>query len=97
MSTVDDRPRDMLVRTEGDERDSVRLSVKDVGVGFDPHTMDQLFEAFYSTKNDGMGVGLSVSRSIIENHQGRLWAVLNDGPGATFSFAVPSRPRTAVH
>jgi signal transduction histidine kinase len=97
MSTVDDRPRDMLIRTERDESDSVRLSVTDVGVGFDPHAMDQLFDAFYSTKNDGMGVGLSVSRTIIENHQGRLWAVLNDGPGATFSFAVPSRPHTAAH
>ncbi len=94
MRTVDDRPRDMLVKTERDEGDSTRLSVKDAGVGFDPQTIDRLFEAFYSTKNDGMGVGLSVSRSIIENHQGRLWAVLNDGPGATFSFSVPSRPRT---
>jgi signal transduction histidine kinase len=69
----------------------VRLSVKDAGVGFDPQTTAKLFEAFYSTKDDGMGVGLSVSRSIIENHQGRLWAVLNDGPGATFSFTVPCR------
>jgi PAS domain S-box-containing protein len=97
MSTVDDRPRDMLIRTERDEGDSVRFSVKDTGVGFDPHTIDKLFEAFYSTKNDGMGVGLSVSRSIIENHQGRLWAVLNDGPGATFSFTVPSRPHTTAN
>jgi PAS domain S-box-containing protein len=96
MSSVDDRPRDMLIRTERDEGDSVRLSVKDTGVGFDPHTIDTLFEAFYTTKNDGMGVGLSVSRSIIENHRGRLWAVLNDGPGATFSFSVPSRPHTAA-
>jgi PAS domain S-box-containing protein len=96
MNTVDDRPRDLLIRTEREEGDWVRLSVKDAGVGFDPHTMDQLFEAFYSTKNDGMGVGLSVSRSIIENHQGRLCAVLNDGPGATFSFSVPCRTHTAV-
>jgi PAS domain S-box-containing protein len=96
MSTVDDRPRDLLVRTERDEGDWVRLSVKDAGVGFDPHTIDQLFEAFYSTKDDGLGVGLSVSRSIVENHQGRLWAVLNDGPGATFSFSVPSRTQTAA-
>ena len=91
MNTVDDRPRDLLIGTEREEGDWVRLSVKDAGVGFDPQTMDKLFEAFYSTKNDGMGVGLSVSRSIIENHQGRLWAVLNEGPGATFSFSVPSR------
>jgi PAS domain S-box-containing protein len=97
MSTVDDRPRDMLIRTVADEGDSVRLSVTDTGVGFDPHTIDKLFEAFYSTKNDGMGVGLSVSRCIIENHQGRLWAVLNDGPGATFSFSVPYRPHTTAH
>jgi PAS domain S-box-containing protein len=90
MSTVNDRPRDLLVRTERDS-DCVRVSVTDAGVGFDPQSQDRLFEAFYSTKDDGMGVGLSVSRSIIENHQGRLWAVLNDGPGATFSFAVPCR------
>ena len=96
MNTVDDRPRELLIRTEREEGDCVRLSVKDAGVGFDPHTMDQLFEAFYTTKNDGMGVGLSVSRSIIENHQGRLWAVLNDGPGATFSFAVPCRTHSTA-
>jgi PAS domain S-box-containing protein len=95
MNTVDDRPRDLLIRTEREAGDVVRLSVKDAGIGFDPQHMDKLFEAFYSTKNDGMGVGLSVSRSIIERHQGRLWAVLNDGPGATFSFAVPCRRLTA--
>ena len=96
MNTVDDRPRDLLIRTEREEGDRVRLSVKDSGVGFDPQNIDKLFEAFHSTKSDGMGVGLSVSRSIIENHQGRLWAVLNDGPGATFSFSVPCRPRHAA-
>jgi len=95
MNTVDDRPRDLLISTERQEGDCVRLSVKDAGVGFDPQTMDKLFESFYSTKNDGMGVGLSVSRSIIDNHQGRLWAVLNDGPGATFLFSVPCRAHTA--
>jgi PAS domain S-box-containing protein len=96
MSTVDDRPRELLIRTERAEGDCVRLSVTDAGVGFDPQTIDKLFEAFYSTKNDGMGVGLSVSRSIIEHHQGRLWAALNDGPGATFSFSVPCRTQPAV-
>jgi C4-dicarboxylate-specific signal transduction histidine kinase len=94
MDTVDDRPRDVLIRTEREEGEWVRLSVKDAGVGFDPQTVDGLFKAFYSTKNDGMGVGLSVSRSIIENHEGRLWVVLNDGPGATFSFSVPCRTHT---
>jgi signal transduction histidine kinase len=89
MNSVDDRPRDLLIRTERQAGNCVQLSVKDSGVGFDPQTVTQLFEAFYSTKNDGMGVGLSVSRSIVENHQGRLWAVQNDGPGATFLFSIP--------
>jgi PAS domain S-box-containing protein len=91
MNVVADRPRDLLIRTEREEGDCVQLSVRDAGVGFDPQTMGKLFEAFYSTKKGGMGVGLSVSRSILENHQGRLWAVLNDGPGATFLFSVPCR------
>jgi signal transduction histidine kinase len=92
MNTVHDRPRELLIRTERDEGDRVLLSVKDAGIGFDPQTADRLFETFYTTKNDGMGVGLSVSRSIIESHQGRLWATLNDGPGATFSFSIPRGP-----
>jgi signal transduction histidine kinase len=51
--------------------------------------MDRLFDSFYTTKNDGMGIGLSVSRSIIASHHGRLWATPNEGPGATFSFSIP--------
>jgi len=89
MSTVDDRPRQLLIKTQPDEHDRVRLSVQDAGVGFDPQAMKKLFEAFYTTKNDGMGIGLSVSRSIIESHHGRLWATPNDGPGVTFSFSIP--------
>jgi signal transduction histidine kinase len=69
----------------------VRLSVKDAGVGFEPQAADSLFENFHTTKNEGMGIGLSVSRSIIESHQGRLWAEKNDGPGSTFSFSIPCR------
>jgi len=93
MSKVDDRPRHLVIRTEQDEGDRVRLSVKDVGVGFGPQDAERLFESFYTTKKDGMGIGLSVSRSIIESHYGRLWAELNDGPGATFSFSIPCRMR----
>ncbi|MGA2100043.1 MAG: PAS domain S-box protein [Candidatus Sulfotelmatobacter sp.] len=89
MSAVDDRPRHLLIRTERDEGDRVRLTVQDAGVGFDPQTADRLFGSFYTTKNDGMGIGLSVSRSIIESHHGRLWATLNNGPGAAFSFSIP--------
>jgi len=96
MNTVTDRPRELLIRTERDEDDRVLLSVKDAGIGFDPQTADRLFETFYTTKNDGMGVGLCVSRSIIESHQGRLWATLNDGPGATFSFSIPRGPDGAT-
>ena len=96
MSTVADRPRQLVIRTERDEEDRVRLSVKDVGVGFDPQAANRLFAAFYTTKNDGMGIGLSVSRSIIERHRGRLWATLNDGPGATFSFSIPLEPANAT-
>jgi C4-dicarboxylate-specific signal transduction histidine kinase len=77
MNTVNDRPRSLVVRSQRDEGDRVLLSVKDAGIGFDPQTADKLFETFYTTKNDGMGVGLSVSRSIIESHQGRLWATLS--------------------
>ncbi|HET6181390.1 MAG TPA: PAS domain S-box protein [Candidatus Sulfotelmatobacter sp.] len=90
MSTIDDRPRELLIRTDRDEGNQVRLSVKDSGVGLTSQAADRIFEAFYTTKADGMGIGLSVSRSIIEAHQGRLWATPNDGPGSTFSFAIPS-------
>src|SRR5262245_57211792 len=77
MDTIEDRPRELLVKTVLDEKDRVRLSVKDVGVGFRPEAGNKLFEAFYTTKKHGMGIGLSVSRSIIEAHQGHLWAAPN--------------------
>ena len=89
MSDVDDRPRQLVIRTEREEEDRVHLSVRDAGVGFKPHGMDRLFDAFYTTKRGGMGIGLSVSRFIIESHKGRLWATPNDGPGVTFSFFIP--------
>jgi signal transduction histidine kinase len=96
MSAVEDRPRQLLIRTERDEGDRVRLTVQDTGVGFESQSMDRLFEAFYTTKNDGMGIGLSVSRSIIESHHGRLWATPNDGPGAAFSFSIPHAQEGAI-
>jgi PAS domain S-box-containing protein len=91
MCSINDRPRKLLIRTERDGCDYVRLMVQDTGVGFDPQKEDKLFEAFYSTRSGGMGIGLSVSRSIIANHRGRLWAAQHDGPGATFGFSVPCR------
>jgi PAS domain S-box-containing protein len=92
MAGVEDRPREMLVKTERDTNEGVRLCVIDAGVGFKPDAVGKLFDAFYTTKDDGMGIGLSVSRSIIEAHQGRLSARANDGPGATFFFSIPCSP-----
>jgi len=92
MNTIDDRPRDLVIRTEPEDEDRVRLSVSDVGIGLEPRAADRIFEAFYTTKDEGMGIGLSVSRSIIERHDGRLWATPNNGPGITFSFSIPCRP-----
>jgi signal transduction histidine kinase len=80
------------IRTEPDQSDGVRLTVRDAGTGFGPDVAERLFDPFYTTKADGMGIGLSVSRSIIERHHGRLCAAPNDdGPGATFGFSIPQR------
>jgi PAS domain S-box-containing protein len=95
MSAVDDRPRNLLIVTARQDANSVRLSVRDSGDGIDAQNVEKLFDAFYTTKAHGMGVGLSISRSIIENHKGRLWATANDGPGATFSFSIPCRSESA--
>jgi signal transduction histidine kinase len=89
MNGIEDRPRLLVIRTAQDEADRVRLTVQDAGVGFEPQNADRLFDAFYTTKSGGMGIGLSVSRSIIQSHHGRLWAVLNEGPGAAFLFSIP--------
>jgi PAS domain S-box-containing protein len=89
MRDVEDRPRQLLIKTESDDRNNVQLTVQDSGVGFAPDAAERLFESFYTTKDDGMGIGLSISRSIIEAHQGRLWATANDGPGASFVFSIP--------
>jgi PAS domain S-box-containing protein len=89
MAEVNDRPRQLIVRTEREGDAGVRVTVRDAGVGLDHQSLDKLFDTFYTTKQGGMGIGLSVSRSIIERHHGRMWAEPNDGPGATFAFAVP--------
>ena len=91
MDTVNDKPRQLIIRTEMDG-DHVTVSVQDSGVGFSPEIGDRLFESFFTTKQEGMGVGLSLSRSIVEAHGGRLWAAKNDGPGATFAFSIPCDP-----
>ena len=88
MSGVDERPRVVQVGSSKDESQGVRVAVRDSGPGLDPKSLDHLFTAFYTTKPQGMGMGLAISRSIIEAHGGRLWAVPNDGPGATFQFTL---------
>jgi PAS domain S-box-containing protein len=94
MRDVHGRPRLLLVKTEPEGGNRVRLTVRDAGVGL-PQNPDSLFDAFYTTKTGGMGIGLFVSRSIVERHEGRLWAEPNDGPGATFAFSLPLRPPAA--
>jgi PAS domain S-box-containing protein len=90
MADVHDRPRQVLIRTEREDDDRIRLTVRDAGVGFAPQSLASLFDPFYTTKAGGMGIGLFVSRSIVERHRGRLWAEPNDvGPGATFAFSIP--------
>ena len=89
MDDIEDRPRSLFVRTQRESEGAVRLQVRDAGRGFDPANAEKLFEAFHTTKANGMGVGLTICRSIIESHKGRLWATPNDGPGATFSFSIP--------
>src|SRR5262245_27773359 len=96
MIGVADRPRQLLVRTEREDGDRVRVIVRDTGVGIDRQCMDKLFDAFYTSKSGGMGIGLSISRSIVARHHGRLWAAPNDGPGATFSFSLPCAQDTGV-
>jgi PAS domain S-box-containing protein len=90
MAKTEDRPRTLLVETNLQDTGGVKLAVRDSGAGVSADTIEKLFQAFYTTKEHGMGVGLSICRSIIEGHGGRLWASANeDGPGATFAFNLP--------
>ena len=92
MTSVSDKSRQLLIKTQRDDSQKVLISVTDSGIGLDPKRAEHLFEAFFTTKTEGMGMGLSISRSIIEAHGGRLWATPNAGPGATFQFTVPMSP-----
>ena len=94
MTTVSDRPRELKIRSQR-EADAVLVAVQDSGVGIDPEHVDRLFNAFFTTKPSGMGMGLSICRSIIEAHGGKLWASRNAGAGATFQFTLPVSPEHA--
>jgi C4-dicarboxylate-specific signal transduction histidine kinase len=89
MAPIIDRPRELKIRSRR-EADQVLVAVEDSGVGIDPEHIDRLFNAFFTTKPSGMGMGLSICRSIIEAHGGTLWASRNAGVGATFAFTLPA-------
>ena len=95
MQSVTDRPRELLIRSRQDETQQVLVSVTDCGVGISAENADRLFNAFFTTKTNGMGMGLSICRSIIEAHGGRLWASANLPHGATFQFTLPVSANTA--
>ena len=89
MSAVADRPRELLIQSRTHGLRDIFVVVQDSGIGIDAQTWDRIFDAFFTTKPEGMGMGLSISRTIIEAHGGRLWATTHDGPGATFQLTLP--------
>jgi PAS domain S-box-containing protein len=89
MQPVTDRRRELVIRTHQDEAGQILIEIRDCGTGLAAGNASRLFEAFFTTKSDGMGMGLSICRSIVESHGGRLSAFRNGGPGATFQFSLP--------
>jgi signal transduction histidine kinase len=85
-----DGTRELAIKSQRAENEDVAVSVTDNGVGLPPQQGDQIFNAFFTTKPHGTGMGLRISRTIIESHGGRLWATANSGRGATFHFTLPS-------
>jgi C4-dicarboxylate-specific signal transduction histidine kinase len=96
MRAVSDRVRVLRIRTEEQSSGNIVVLIQDSGLGLGPEHSSRMFEAFYTTKVEGIGMGLTISRSIIEAHGGRLWAVANDGPGSTFYFTLPIDERGKV-
>jgi signal transduction histidine kinase len=89
MDTVTDRPREMVIRSSAQESNKVLVAVQDSGIGIDSQNLEKIFDTFYTSKPQGMGMGLAISRSIVENHGGRLWATVNAPRGAVFQFVLP--------
>ncbi len=94
MSGSEEGSRELLISTEEDGANGVRIAVRDWGPGLKPESLDRLFDAFYTTKPDGMGMGLSICRSIIEAHGGRVWATTNVPQGAILQFTLPQQQKT---
>lgn len=95
MSTVTDRPRELVIRSEVRDGEELLVAVQDSGVGIDSKNQKRIFDAFFTTKSQGMGMGLSISHSIVEAHCGRLWASANEGHGATLQFTLPAARENA--
>lgn len=92
MTSVGDRERELVIQSRQHEADKVLITVRDNGPGIEPDNLEKIFDAFYTTKSQGMGMGLAISRSIVEDHGGRLWAQPNDGAGTTFEFTLLRHP-----
>jgi PAS domain S-box-containing protein len=90
MSNIDDRPRELVISTRKGQGDALHIEMQDSGIGFGEQDTERLFEAFYTTKLGGTGIGLSISRTIVEAHGGRIWVTSNDGPGARAQFTLPT-------
>jgi PAS domain S-box-containing protein len=95
MSRVTGRDRELLIRSREHGSDQILVAVEDSGTGIEPEHVDRLFNAFFTTKPDGMGMGLSICKSIVEQHGGRIWATRNFGTGSTFQFTLPVYRKTA--
>ena len=96
MEAVTERPRELSIGSKATDDDRVLVSVSDCGVGIGPESVDHLFEAFFTTKREGMGLGLSISRTIVEGHGGGLRATANKPYGATFQFTLPAAKAVGV-
>jgi C4-dicarboxylate-specific signal transduction histidine kinase len=92
MVAVHDRPRELVLRTAAHEHGHLAISVADTGVGVEPSQAARIFEAFFTTKTHGMGMGLAISRSIVEDHGGRLALISRPGAGSAFQFTLPAAP-----
>jgi signal transduction histidine kinase len=90
MGSVQERPRELLISTGKTQANSILVGVRDSGPGIDPEHVERVFDAFYTTKQSGVGMGLSICRSIVEAHGGRLWAEANESRGGAFRFILPN-------
>ena len=97
MSSIGERARELVITTRNIDANQVQVTVEDSGIGLDSNTIDKIFDSFYTTKPSGMGMGLSISRSILQAHGGRLWATAKDSPGTMFHFTIPKYHEERAH